>query len=68
MEFYSRLLLLQTHGVMACQVALATALLRDTLNVGPSCLQRTLDPRKISAMALNSTHPGRGTSLILYLG
>jgi hypothetical protein len=31
-------------------------------------MQRTLDMRKISMMALNSTRPGRGTSLILYLG
>jgi hypothetical protein len=30
------------------------------------CRQRTLDPKKISAMALNTTHPKRGTSLILY--
>jgi hypothetical protein len=30
--------------------------------------QRTLDLKKISVMALYSTHPRRGTSLILYLG
>jgi hypothetical protein len=34
----------------------------------PLCRQRTLDPKKISAMALNSTRPERGTSLILYRG
>jgi hypothetical protein len=53
---------------MAYQAASATTSLRDALKAGPLCLQRTLDPRKISVMALNSTHPGRGTSLILYLG
>jgi hypothetical protein len=35
---------------------------------GPLCRQRTLDSKKISAMALNSTRPERGTSLILYRG
>jgi hypothetical protein len=35
---------------------------------GPLCRQRTLDAKKISAMALNSTRPERGTSLILYRG
>jgi hypothetical protein len=54
--------------VMACQAASATASLREVLKAGPLCRQRTLDPRKISAMALNSTHPGHGTSLIMYLG
>jgi hypothetical protein len=32
------------------------------------CRQRTLDLKKISAMALNSTRPKCGTSLILYRG
>jgi hypothetical protein len=54
--------------VMACQAASATASLRDGLKAGPLCLQRTLDSRKISVTALNSTRPRRGTSLILYLG
>jgi hypothetical protein len=67
-EFCSRLLLLQTHEVMACLAASATTSLRDALKAGPLCLHRTLDSRKTSIMALNSTDPGRGTSLILYLG
>jgi hypothetical protein len=54
--------------VMACQAASATASLRDVLKAGPLCRQRTLDPKKISVMALNSTRPECGTSLILYLG
>jgi hypothetical protein len=53
---------------MACQVASATASLREVLKASPLCRQRTLDPKKIYVMALNSTRPGRGTSLILYLG
>jgi hypothetical protein len=53
---------------MACQAASATASPREVLKAGPLCLQRTLDPKKISAMALNSTRPKRGTSLILYRG
>jgi hypothetical protein len=53
---------------MAYQAASATTSPRDALKASPLCLQRTLDPRKISVMALNSTRPGRGTSLILYLG
>jgi hypothetical protein len=53
---------------MACQVASATTSLREVLKAGPLCQQRTLDLKKISAMALNSTHPERGTSLILYRG
>jgi hypothetical protein len=53
---------------MAYQAASATMSLRDALKAGPLCLQRTLDPRKISAMTLNSTRPRCGTSLILYLG
>jgi hypothetical protein len=52
---------------MAYQAASATTSLREVLKAGPLCQQRTLDPKKISAMALNSTHPERGTSLILYL-
>jgi hypothetical protein len=68
MEFYNLLLLLQNHDVMACQAASATASLLEVLKAGPLCLQRTLDPKKISALALNSTRPGRGTSLIPYLG
>jgi hypothetical protein len=67
MEFCIRLLLLWTYDVMAYQAVSATASLRDALKAGPLCLQRTLDPRKIFVMALNSTHPGCGTSLILYL-
>jgi hypothetical protein len=35
---------------------------------GLLCRQRILDPKKISAMALNSTRPKHGTSLILYRG
>jgi hypothetical protein len=61
-------LLLQTHDVMACQAAFATASLREVLKAGPLCRQRTLDPKKIPAMAMNSTRPERGTSLILYRG
>jgi hypothetical protein len=53
---------------MACQVASATASLRDVLKAGPLCRQRILDPKKISAIALNSTRPERETSLILYRG
>jgi hypothetical protein len=53
---------------MACQVASATASLREVLKVSPFYRQRTLDPKKISAMALNSTRPEHGTSLILYQG
>jgi hypothetical protein len=68
MEFCNRLLLLWTHDVMACQVASATASLREVLKAGPLCLQRTLDLKKISTTALNSTHPRHGTSFILYLG
>jgi hypothetical protein len=53
---------------MAYQATSATASLREVLKAGPFCRQRTLDPKKISAMVLNSTHPERGTSLILYRG
>jgi hypothetical protein len=53
---------------MACQAASATASLREVLKAGPLCQQMTLDLKKISTMALNSTRPRRGTSLILYLG
>jgi hypothetical protein len=53
---------------MECQAASATASLREVLKAGSLCQQRTLDPKKISAMALNSTRPERGTSLILYRG
>jgi hypothetical protein len=53
---------------MACQVASATASLREVLKAGPLCRQRNLDPKKISAMALNSTRLECGTSLILYRG
>jgi hypothetical protein len=53
---------------MACQVASATASLREDLKTGPLCRQRTLDLKKISAMAVNSTRPEHGTSLILYRG
>jgi hypothetical protein len=68
MEFCNRRLLLRTHDVMACQVASATASLREVLKAGPLCRQRTLDRKEICAMALNSTRLGCGTSLILYLG
>jgi hypothetical protein len=68
MEFYNRVLLLWTHDVMACQAASATTSLREALKAGPLCLQRTLDLKKISMTTLNSTHPGCGTFLILYLG
>jgi hypothetical protein len=53
---------------MACQAASATASLREVLKAGPLCRQRTLDLKKISTMALNSTRSERGTSLILYRG
>jgi hypothetical protein len=68
MEFCNRCLLLWTHDVMACQAASAIASLREVLKAGPLCRQRTLDPKKISVMALNSILPRCGTSLILYLG
>jgi hypothetical protein len=64
--FCSRLLLLQTHDVMACQAASATTSLREVLKAGPLWRQRILDPKKISAMALNSTRPECGTSSTLY--
>jgi hypothetical protein len=60
MEFYNQLLLLRTHDMMVCQATSATSLLREALKAGPLYLQRTLDPKKISATTLNSTHPGRG--------
>jgi hypothetical protein len=53
---------------MVCQAASATASLHEVLKAGPLCRQRILDPKKISTMALNSTRPERGTSLILYRG
>jgi hypothetical protein len=53
---------------MACQAASLVASLREVLKAGPLCQQRTLDPKKISAMALNSTRPERETSLIKYRG
>jgi hypothetical protein len=53
---------------MACRAASATASLREVLKAGPLCQQRTLDPKKISVMTLNSSRPERGTSLILYRG
>jgi hypothetical protein len=53
---------------MACQAASATASLHEVLKAGPLCRQRILHPKKISAMALNSTRPERGISLILYWG
>jgi hypothetical protein len=46
----------------------AIASLHEVLKAGPLCQQRILDPKKISAMALNSTHRERRTSLILYRG
>jgi hypothetical protein len=54
--------------MMACQAASATASLHEVLKASPLCRQRILDPKKISAMELNSTCPERGTSLILYRG
>jgi hypothetical protein len=54
--------------VIACQAASATASPREVLRAGPLCRERILAPKKISAMALNSTRPERGTSLILYRG
>jgi hypothetical protein len=60
--------MLWTHDVMACQAASAIASLREVLKASPLCRQRILDPKKISAMALNSTRPECGTSLILYWG
>jgi hypothetical protein len=68
MEFCNLLLLLRTHKVMAYLAASTTASLRDAVKARPWCLKRTLDLRKISVMVLNSTHLGRRTSLILYLG
>jgi hypothetical protein len=68
MELCSSPLLRRLQEVMACQAVLATTSLIDALKAGPSCLQRTLDPEKISVIALNSTHPGHGTPLIRYLG
>jgi hypothetical protein len=53
---------------MACQAASAIASLCEVLKAGPLCWQRILDLKKISAMALNSTRPECGTSLILYRG
>jgi hypothetical protein len=58
--------LVATHDVMACQAASAIASLQEVLKTGLLCQQRTLDPKKIFVMALNSTRPERGTSLILY--
>jgi hypothetical protein len=54
--------------VMAYQAASIIASLREVLKAGPLCRQRTLDLKKISVMALNSTRPERGTSLILHRG
>jgi hypothetical protein len=68
MEFCSRLLFLRTHEVMDYQAASATTSLHDALKASPLCLQRTVDPRNISTMALNSTCPRCRTSLILYVG
>jgi hypothetical protein len=53
---------------MACQAASANASLQEVLKAGPLCRQRTLNPKKIFAMALYSTRPKCGTSLILYRG
>jgi hypothetical protein len=53
---------------MVCQATSATTSLREVLKAGPLCRQRILDPKKISAMALNSTRAKRETSLILYPG
>jgi hypothetical protein len=53
---------------MACQAASVTASLREVLKASPLCRQRTMDAKKISVMALNSTCPERGASMILYRG
>jgi hypothetical protein len=68
MEFYNSSLLQWLQEVMAYQAASATTSVIDALKASPWCLQRTLGLEKISATALNSTHPGHGTPLILYLG
>jgi hypothetical protein len=60
-------LLQRLQEVMVCQVASATSSLINALNASPWCLQRTLNPEKISTTASNSTCPGRRTPLILYL-
>jgi hypothetical protein len=54
--------------VMVCQAASGTTSLLDAQKAGPRCLLVTPDPEKISAMAQYSTHPGRRTRLIRYLG
>jgi hypothetical protein len=53
--------------VIACQAAAVIASLIDALNAGLLCLLMTQFPLKISVMALNSTHLGHATQLILYL-
>jgi hypothetical protein len=68
MEFCSSTLLQRLQEVMVYQVASATTSLTYALKDGPWCLQRTMDPEKISTSTLNSTRPGRGTPLIMYLG
>jgi hypothetical protein len=68
MECCSSSLLRQLQEVMACKAASATTSIIDALKAGPSCLQRTLGPKKISTTVLNSTFPGCGTPFILYLG
>jgi hypothetical protein len=67
MGFCNSSLLRRLQEVIDCQAASATTSMIDALKAGPWCLQRTLDPEKISATALNSIIPGRGTPLILYL-
>jgi hypothetical protein len=67
MDFYSSYLLQWLQEMMACQAASATASLMDILKAGPWCLRRTLEPEKIFVTIFNSTHPRRGTHLILYL-
>jgi hypothetical protein len=54
--------------MMAYQVASTTASSIDALKAGPWCLQRTLDPEKISVMTLNSTRPRHGAPFIQNLG
>jgi hypothetical protein len=68
MEFYSSSLLRRLQEVMAYQAASATTSLIDALKASTWCLQRTLGSEKTSATTLNSTYPGRGNPLILYLG
>jgi hypothetical protein len=53
---------------MAYQAASAIASLRDVLKAGPLCRQRTLDPKKISTMALELYPPSMRDFLDLVPG